>query len=87
MYLDNQVRETYDEAKVKHKGYCVLVINCDKDSVNFGTGIVVARNKDLATLTRETMRLVEDRNVGIFRYSTFTGFEDYYSPIQVIEHE
>ena len=86
MFVQNPIKETYDVIQVKYKGYCVLVVDCDKDAVNFGAGKVIAYSKDLATLTAETMELLDnDDTLGIFCYSTFTDFRKYHSPIQVVE--
>jgi hypothetical protein len=84
VFIENPARESYKEIREKYNGYCVLVVECDIEKPNFGFGKVIAYNKNLADLTRETIALL-DGDVGIFIYSTFTDFGNL-SPIQVIHH-
>ena len=84
MWVENPVRETYEEIKEKYKGYCALVTFCDKKGVNFGTGITVAYNESIAVLSTETDDYIENNEVGLFGYKVYTDFGDSTSPIQVV---
>ena len=85
MLLENPIRESYAEIKDKYDGYCVLVIECEQEKPNFGSGKVVAYGKKLGALTKETIGFVNDNELGIFMYSTFTDFGSL-GPIQVAHH-
>ena len=85
MLVENPVRETYKEIKNKYDGYCVLVIECDQKKINFGSGKAIAYNEKLGTLTKETVDFVNDNEVGIFMYCTFTDLGSG-GPIQVVHH-
>ena len=82
--IQNPVRETYKEIRSKYDGYCVLVINCESEKEDFGSGIAFAYNKSLADLTRETMDLLDDE-MGICAYKTYTDIPNI-GPIQVVHH-
>jgi hypothetical protein len=84
MLIENPVRETYKEIREKYDGYCVLVIECDKEKINFGTGKAIAYGKKLGVLTQETVDIVNGE-VGIFMFCTFTDFGSL-GPIQVTHH-
>jgi hypothetical protein len=84
MFIENPVRETYYEIKNKYDGLCVLVIECDSDKINFGTGKAVAYGKKLADLIKETRHLLND-DAGIVSYETYTDFGNL-GPIQVTHH-
>ena len=84
MLIENPVRETYNEIKDKYDGYCVLVIECDKKKMNFGTGKAIAYGDKLGALSKETRGIINS-DVGIFMYCTFTDFGSL-SPIQVTHH-
>jgi hypothetical protein len=85
MLVENPVRETFEEIRDKYDGYCVLVIECDKEKMNFGSGKAMAYGKSLGALTKETIDFVNDNEVGIFFYKTFTDFGSL-GPIQVTHH-
>jgi hypothetical protein len=86
MLIKNPVRETYKEIKEKYDGYCVLVVECENDKMDFGSGIALAYDKSLADLTRETLDLIND-DLGICAYKTFTDFSGFgIGPIQVVHH-
>jgi len=84
VFVANPIRETYEQIEEKYDGYCVLVIECDREHINFGTGKVVAYHEDLATLVGETLDFTEG-DVGIFKYETLTDF-GFGGPIQVVHH-
>ena len=84
MLVTNPVRESYDEIREKYDGYCVLVIESDRDEIDFGTGKAFAYDEDLATLTGETMDLINE-GMGIFAYHTFTHMGSL-SPFHVTHH-
>jgi hypothetical protein len=84
MTIKNPIRETYEEIKNKYDGYCVLVIECDKEKMNFGSGKVIAYEKKLGTLTKETLDIING-DIGIFMYCTFTDIGSL-GPIQVTHH-
>jgi hypothetical protein len=84
MIIENPVRGTYKEIRDKYDGYCVLVIECDNENLNFGSGKAVAYGKKLADLVKETRHLI-DGDVGIVSYETYTDFGSL-GPIQVIHH-
>ena len=85
MIVENPVRETYEEIRNKYDGYCVLVIECEQKKMNFGSGKAIAYDKSLGNLSKETVDFVENNEVGIFFYKTFTDFGSL-SPIQVVHH-
>ena len=85
MLIAQPIHESYDEIKRKYDGYCVLVVDCENERQNFGTGKVLAYHEKLAELTRETIDMLND-DMGIFAYKTFTNLGNI-SPIQVIHHE
>ena len=58
MIIENPVRETYEEIRNKYDGYCVLVIECDRKKEDFGSAKVLAYDRNLADLTAETIRLL-----------------------------
>jgi len=84
MLIKHPVRESYKEIKEKYDGYCVLVVECDKKKMDFGFGKVLAYDKNLSSLTKETLGLL-DGDVGVFMYCTFTDFSNL-GPIQVMHH-
>ena len=84
MLIENPVRETYKEIIKKYDGYCVLVIECEKEKMDFGSGKAIAFNDRLAALTKETRDIING-DVGIFMYCTFTDFGSL-GPIQVTHH-
>lgn len=85
MLVANPIRESYEEIREKYDGYCVLVIECDSEKMNFGTGKVIAYHDDLATLVGETIELT-DGDVGVFGYKTFTNIGAG-GPIQVVHYD
>jgi hypothetical protein len=86
MLIENPVRESYEEIREKYDGYCVLVIECDKEKMDFGTGKAIAYGDKLAALTKETRDIISG-DVGIFMYCTFTDFGGFgVGPIQVTHH-
>ena len=85
MLIANPVRESYEEIREKYDGYCVLVVECDCEKMNFGTGKVVAYHEDLATLVEETIEMT-DGDLGIFGYEAFDSV-DSTGPIQVVHHD
>ena len=84
MIIENPVRESYKEIRTKYDGYCVLVIGCENEKEIFGSGKVLAYDKSLAVLTKETIDLPDD-DWGICAYKTFTDFGSL-GPIQVVHH-
>ena len=85
MLINNPIRETYDEIRKKYDGYCVLVIECEKEKMDFGSGKAIAYGKELGALTNETINFLDDNEVGIFFFKTFTDF-GFSGPIQVTHH-
>ncbi|MCL2387815.1 MAG: hypothetical protein FWC89_09755 [Defluviitaleaceae bacterium] len=86
MFVENPVRETYEEIKSKYNGYCAFIIKCDKMGMNFGTGIVLAYHEDLSVLMRNTLSIVDEDDVGIAGFSDFFEYDedvDCYGPIHV----
>ena len=63
MFITNPVRESYEEIREKYDGYCVLVVECDYEKMDFGSGTVVAYHEDLAALVKETIVTVCPANV------------------------
>ena len=86
MFVANPIRESYTEIRERYDGYCVLVIECDNEKINFGNGKVIAYHEDLATLVSETIDLTDDNDLGFFTYSTYTNFGSG-GPIQVVHHD
>ena len=84
MLVENPIRESYEEIREKYDGYCVLVIECVSNKQNFEFGKVIAFDKNLAKLSKDTRKLIEG-DIGIFAYKTFTDFGNF-SPIQVVHH-
>ncbi|MCL2604576.1 MAG: hypothetical protein FWD90_08865 [Defluviitaleaceae bacterium] len=84
MLVANPVQESYEMIREKYDGFCVLVVECDNEKMNYGTGKVIAYHEDLATLVGETIELT-DGDVGIFRYDAYTNTESG-GPIQVVHH-
>lgn len=84
MLITNPIRESYEEIRKKYNGYCALVIECDYEKMDFGSGKVIAYHEDLATLVKETIELT-DSDLGIFGYKTFSNVGTG-GPIQVVHH-
>ena len=71
MIVKNPIRESCHEIKQKYDGYCILVTHCDNKREEFGNGIVVAYDKKLSSLIKETEDIL-DADIGIYAYKTFT---------------
>lgn len=84
MLISNPVRASYRDIREKYDGYCVLVVNCDYEKMDFGTGMVVAYHEDMAALVEETAKLT-DGDVGIFGYEAFSNI-GCAGPVQVVHH-
>ena len=84
MFVTNPIRESYEEIRKKYDGYCVLVVECENEKMNFGNGKVIAYHEDLATLVGTTIKLT-DGDLGIFGYKTFSNI-GIGGPIQVVHH-
>jgi len=84
MLVANPVRESYKKIREKYDGFCILVVECDCEKMDFGTGKVIAYHEDLATLVKETIELT-DCDLGIFGYETFSNI-GITGPIQVVHH-
>ena len=85
MWVAEPVRESFEEIETKYDGYCVLVVECDQAGYDFGFGKAIAYDEDLATLTDETIELLND-DMGIVAYKTFTDFGTG-GPIQVVHYD
>ena len=85
MMIENPIRESYKDIREKYDGFCVLVVECESEKMNFGTGKVIAYHEDLATLVGETMAM-NDEILGEFRYETYTPMPGGLGPIQVVHH-
>ena len=82
--IKNPIRETYNEIESKYDGFCVLVIECENEKQNFGSGKVLAYDKSLPKLIKSTQNLLND-GFGICAYKTFTDIGSL-GPIQVVHH-
>jgi len=85
MLVQNPVRESYCSIREKYDGYCVLVVDCDREQMDFGMGTVVAFDAKLADLVGETLGFVEENELGFFAYRTFTPLGTA-GTMQVVHH-
>jgi len=76
MWVENPIRETAEEIERKYDGYCVLVTECDKDSINYTSGKVLAYHKKISDLSKGARSYINSNDVGFFMYRAFMDFGD-----------
>ncbi|MCL2350138.1 MAG: hypothetical protein FWC67_01530 [Defluviitaleaceae bacterium] len=88
MWVENPIRETYEEISKKFNDLCVLVVECEEDGVEFGSGKVIAYHEHLAKLVGATKEYVSKNDLGIFVYDSFSNFDDcHFGTVQVVPYE